>query len=94
MTNAQSRSTKAMLTRAEKTKDRAAILAACDKAEAIFNRHGWPDWWSRIERMRSDAYFMPDAPAGSCRDCGDPIPAPASGSKYHNLCGVCLRHYV
>lgn len=64
----------------------------------------WPD----VQRQTSEHVTMEDVNdsvrrynptfaanlGGECRDCGDPIPAPASGSKYHNLCGVCLRHYV
>jgi hypothetical protein len=25
-----------------------------EKVAAIFNEYGWPDWWSRLERMRTD----------------------------------------
>ena len=92
ITNAQSRAAKATLTRAEKTKNKATILAACDKVQALFDEVGYPDWWHRLDRLRMDAHWLPDA--GSCRDCGDSIPAPSSASKYHTLCGSCLVTYV
>lgn len=54
-TTAEWRRIKASLTRAERTGDASKILAACDEAERVFDSIGWPDWWSRIERMRRDA---------------------------------------
>lgn len=86
------RAVKVALTRAEKTKDPSAIHKACDHAESVFNTIGWPDWWSRVERMRTDAASLP-AP-GACRDCGEAIPMPATASKYDTLCGSCLVTYV
>lgn len=51
------RSIKSALTRAENSGDPEKILAACEDAEAKFDAHGWPDWHSRVARMRSDAQF-------------------------------------
>lgn len=46
---------KTMLTRAERSGNPDNMLAAVAEAERLFEEHGWPDWWSRIERMRQDA---------------------------------------
>ncbi len=49
------RKTRVALTRAENSGSPHAILDACDAAQKTFETYGYPDWWSRIERMRSDA---------------------------------------
>ncbi len=49
---------KSALTRAEKSQDPSTMRAAADQAESAFKEYGWPDWWSRIERMRIDAAFL------------------------------------
>ncbi len=50
-------SIKARLTRAEaQYKSQPQwVLAECDRIEKIFDEIGWPDWWSRVERLRQDA---------------------------------------
>ena len=48
-------SLRANVTKALKAKRKAAVLAACDKAEAAFERYGWPDNWHYLERARWDA---------------------------------------
>jgi hypothetical protein len=30
-------------------------LRLADEVEAVMEEHGYPDWWSRLERLRRDA---------------------------------------
>jgi hypothetical protein len=56
---ANQRKVKTLLTRAEKivNTDPARALQVAEDVEAIFEEHGWPDWWSRVERLKQDALF-------------------------------------
>ena len=49
------RKARVALTRAENSGSPHAILDACDAAHTTFETYGYPDWWSRIDRMRNDA---------------------------------------
>ena len=51
---------KARLTRAEgnvKTQPQFA-LGEAEKVFAIMDEHGYPDWWHRVERLKTDATFQ------------------------------------
>lgn len=55
------RRVKRTLTKAELSEDPLEILRACREAESTFNVVGWPDWWSRVERMKWDAFAEVDS---------------------------------
>ena len=42
------------LERAEASGDVAERRRIGEKVATIFNEYGWPDWWSRLGRMRTD----------------------------------------
>lgn len=48
---------KSLLTRAEKavSTDPARALAVAEQVLRWMEEHGWPDWWSRVERLQQDA---------------------------------------
>ena len=48
---------KAMLTRAERSGEPARMLEAVAEARRIFDVHGWPDWWARVDRLEDDALW-------------------------------------
>lgn len=48
------RRAKGMLTRAEKSDDLRYRLKVAGDVEDVFNEYGWPDWWSRQQRLLLD----------------------------------------
>ena len=52
------RRTKGELTRAEKSGDPDHMLQAVEKARGTFEEHGYPDWWSRVDRLEQDAHSL------------------------------------
>lgn len=52
------RRTKGDLTRAEKTQDPDTMLQAVQRARDTFEQHGYPDWWSKADRLEQDAHFI------------------------------------
>lgn len=46
---------KTKLTKAEFSEDPLEVLRACREADSVFHCVGWPDWWTRVERMKWDA---------------------------------------
>lgn len=56
------RAVKARLTRAEKalkTNPQGALTVATEVLD-LMEAHGYPDWWHRVERLRTDALFQRD----------------------------------
>lgn len=49
---------KSRLTRAISSKDHNRIVQECDRAFAIFDEKGYPDDWSRWQRVKEDASFQ------------------------------------
>lgn len=60
-TQAKWSATRQMLNSAEFA-DYETVIRACDKAERVFDEYGYPDWWSLVERMRSDAVLNHNYP--------------------------------
>jgi hypothetical protein len=52
------RSIKSAVTRAKNRKDWDAVVQICDKAEAMFQEHGYPDCWKELESQRLDAQLQ------------------------------------
>jgi hypothetical protein len=53
------RKVKARLTRAEKRveEDPDDALRVAGEVETLMDTYGYPDWWSRVERLKVDATF-------------------------------------
>lgn len=57
---ANARSVKGSLTRAEKIvkTDAGRALMTADDVFALMEEHGYPDWWSRVQRLKIDCQFQ------------------------------------
>jgi hypothetical protein len=58
LSDAQLRSLKAAVTRAQNKNDWWGVVSACIKALKVFRERGYPDCWSDFERHRDDAEFQ------------------------------------
>lgn len=52
------RRVKGSLTRAERSGSPERMHAAVRDARATFDAVGWPDWWSRVDRIEADAQSL------------------------------------
>ena len=55
LTDTKLRSLKAAVTRAQKRRNWTEVVERCEQAQAVFEKHGYPDCWSDFERHKGDA---------------------------------------
>jgi hypothetical protein len=55
LTDSKLRSLKAAVTRAQNRRNWTEVVERCEQAQAVFEKHGYPDCWSDFERHKGDA---------------------------------------